>query len=289
MKPNTVKALREYFTQCTRRVFWPSDLSNLLTEHRLKWKDRDLKPTRMLEFLLEEGILKRADFVSRQYPPIVRYVCGEPSPYELAISLRRGSFLSHRTALVLHGLQVPSTRIYVNQEQTPKSISEGITQERIDLAFRRKQRYSQYVLGHRGWTYVLISGKNTGRSGIIRRPSGPNDEAVEVTDFERTLIDIVVRPAYAGGIERVSSAYQVAANRVNLDHLLDLLEKFQYLYPYHQAIGFLLERSGRPANDCEMLMKLGTKYDFYLDYEMEQPAYDKKWRIFHPLLGRVKG
>jgi hypothetical protein len=283
MKASTETALRKYFGQATRSIFWPSDLSNLLAENRRKWKDPGLKPTRMLEFLLGEGILKRGEFVSSEYPSIVRYFHGDPSPYELAISLRRKSFLSHRTALVLHGLEMPSAQICVNQEQTPKPVSEGIiTQERIDFAFKRHQRVSQYVLSHRGWNYVLINGKNTGGSGIERRPGGPNGEAIELTDLERTLIDIVVRPSYAGGIERVAAVYQAAANRIEIDHLLDLLGKFEYRYPYHQAIGFLLERSGRPRSDCDRLMKLGTPHDFYLDYEMENPAYDKKWRIFHP-------
>ena len=41
----------------------------------------------------------------------------------------------------------------------------------------------------------------------------PSGETVYVTDKERTLIDIVVRPAYAGGIEWVASPLRQVIDR----------------------------------------------------------------------------
>ena len=85
----------------------------------------DLNAEQILKVLLEEEVLCKAESRSPKYPPILRYLWGHPSSYQLAISLRRNSFLCHRTALVLHGLEQPSKLIYVNQEQTPKSPSGG--------------------------------------------------------------------------------------------------------------------------------------------------------------------
>src|SRR5882672_4945604 len=45
---------------------------------------------------------------------------------------------------------------------------------------------------------VLLSGKHTGRLGVTKT-LGPQGEQLELTDLERTLIDIAVRPTYAGG------------------------------------------------------------------------------------------
>jgi len=91
-----------------------------------------------------------------------------------------------------------------------------------------------------------------------------------------------LRPAYAGGIERVTDAYAKAADGIDVDHMIDLLQRLDHAYPYHQAIGFLLERAGRPSADCQKFEALGKEFDFYLDYGMERPAFNKKWRLYYP-------
>ena len=98
------------------------------------------------------------------------------------------------------------------------------------------------------------------------------------------FIDIVVRPAYAGGINQVADAYKQAVARIDVDHLIKLLKKMDYVYPYHQSIGFLLERAGAAENECRRLTQLGTQFDFYLDYKIKNPAYSKKWRLYYPPL-----
>jgi predicted transcriptional regulator of viral defense system len=182
---------------------------------------------------------------------------------------------------VIHGLASSSKVIYVNQEQSPKSPPEGATQESITSAFGNHQRQSNYIFKYAGTQYVLLSGKNTGRAGVIQL-KGPDGKDVDVTDLERTLIDIVVRPAYAGGTNQVADPYKHALDKIDVDHLTKLLKKMQYVYPYHQSIGFLLERAGGTEKDWRRLKNLGTDFDFYLDYKMKSPAYNKDWRLYYP-------
>jgi len=236
----------------------------------------------MVKFLLKEGLLHKAEFKSPRYAPIVRYLRGKPSPYELALPLRRNSFLCHRTALTLHGVEPPTTAtIYANQEQGAKPAAKGITQEGINTAFKYQQRKSNYIFKYGGSQFVLISGKDTGKAGVVSS-KGPQGEAVNATDLERTLIDIVVRPAYAGGLERVAAVYTETTSRIDVDYMIELLKKLNYAYPYHQSIGFLLERAGRPERDCRKFKDFGLKFDFYLDYGLKRPAYNRNWRLFHP-------
>jgi predicted transcriptional regulator of viral defense system len=68
--------------------------------------------------------------------------------------------------------------------------------------------------------------------------------------MERTFMDIVVRPAYAGGINQLANAYKQAVARIDVDHLIKLLKKMDYVYRYHQSIGFLLERTGAAESEC---------------------------------------
>ena len=235
----------------------------------------------LVKLLMQEKLVTRAEFTSNRYETIVRYVHGKHSTEELALSLQRDSFLSHGTALAIHGMAAPENTIYVNREQSPKDRSAEITQAGLKLAFKNKQRQSKYIFSHSAVRYMLLSGKHTGRAGV-KRTKTTSGETVDVTDKERTLIDVVVRPAYAGGIERIADAYAKGANGIDVDHMIDILQRLDHAYPYHQAIGFLLERAGRSSADCQKFEVLGRKVDFYLDYRMKRPAFNKKWRLYYP-------
>jgi hypothetical protein len=53
-------------------------------------------------------------------------------------------------------------------------------------------------------------------------------------------------------------------------------------YPYHQAIGFLMDRAGFSKNDTKIFKTPGMKFDFYLEQKMEKPLYDVEWRVHYP-------
>jgi predicted transcriptional regulator of viral defense system len=105
---------------------------------------------------------------------------------------------------------------------------------------------------------------------------------VDVTRLERTLIDIAVRPDYAGGIYQVREAYRAARDRVSINTLIATLRKLDYVYPYHQAIGFYMARTGYDVSRTNRLLKLGMSVDFYLTYGIKDREYDAKWRLFFP-------
>lgn len=69
---------------------------------------------------------------------------------------------------------------------------------------------------------------------------------------------------------------------VGAKELLEILKSLEHAYPYHQAIGFLMELVGFPAAETEVLRSLGLDFDFYLAHNMVRPRYDRKWRIYYP-------
>jgi hypothetical protein len=127
----------------------------------------------------------------------------------------------------------------------------------------------------------MISGKNTDRLGV-EQVAGPAGEIVQATNLERTLIDIVVRPTYGGGVSQLLKAYRAAKGRLSVDRLVSTLGQLDYVYPYHQPIGFLMERAGYPAHGIDRLHALGLSHDFYLAHGLQEPKYSKDWRLFYP-------
>ena len=267
-----------------RSVFRRRELDALFADVQADLKlQKQATAGQCIRFLESQGKLRKFEIKSLKYRNESRYAWGTPSPYEVALSLRPGAYLTHGTALALHGLldQMPKT-FYVNKEQSPKPRPSGaLTQERLDFAFSRRQRESGYVFEWDGGKAVILSGKNTNGLQVID-VSGPSGEPLVATGLERTLIDVVVRPTYAGGSFAVLDAYREARDRVSVPKLVEILDTLDYVYPYHQAIGFLMERAGYPDAACQAMRARGLGIDFYLQHGLAEPEYDAGWRLFHP-------
>ena len=110
-----------------------------------------------------------------------------------------------------------------------------------------------------------------------------NSNDLSVTDTERTLIDIAVRPAYSGGPKTVLDAYRRAAGKFSHEKLLEYLDRLDYTYPYHQAIGFYLERSVQNSKIIlAKLEQMETPIIFYLEHQISEPAFSDRWQLFYP-------
>lgn len=137
------------------------------------------------------------------------------------------------------------------------------------------------IYQHDGWDVTVINGKNTGALGV-EDVHGPANERVKVTSIERTLIDIVVRPEYSGGIFNVLDAYRAAKDRVSTNRLMSVLKKLDYIYPYHQSIGFLMERAGFDFKRYSRLKEPGIELNFYLSHGITDPMYSEEWKLYYP-------
>ncbi len=268
-----------------RRIIVQRDVTALVRRHgSTSGLAQGITATQLVPYLTEKGLLSDVSLESESdYAPIRRLCAPDASPFELALSLRKNSYLCHATAVFLHGLtdQVPQT-IYVNSEQSEKPRpAGGLSQAGIDRAFRAHQRSSRYVFIHDRHRFVILSGKQAKRYGVITI-AGPAGEELRTTDVERTLLDITVRPAYGGGVHEVLASFTAALEQVSVPKVLATLRALDYVYPYHQALGFYLERAGAPAASLQPFRALGLDFDFYLAHGLKKPAYDASWRIYHP-------
>ncbi len=278
-----------FFEQQRKRVFLETELSAMLKKYRQDWGLAvNMTVGEFIEFLLAESKLLCIQVKPKNHPNArvwTRYTWGDVSPFLLGVSYGKGAYLSHGTAVFLHALtdQLPNL-IYVNKEQSVKrgDSASGLRQLAIDRAFRSsRQRYSQFEYAYERGRFLILSGKNTGSMevGSIALEDG---STVPVTKLERTLIDIVVRPAYAGGVYMVLEAYRRAQPDVSTGTLLATLKRLDYVYPYHQAIGFYMQRAGYKPEQYERFRNLGLNYDFYLANDLRDLTYDSAWRLYYP-------
>jgi hypothetical protein len=215
-----------------------------------------------------------------------RYGLLSTSLYAVVGSFYQKAYFSHYSALYLHQLteQIPKT-LYYNLEQTPKPTTtsrKNLLQENIDRAFRKPQRQTNNQCIFEDSTIVLLNGKSTHNEGVESLTLS-DDERVKVTGIERTLIDIAVRPGYSGGVQQVLSAFERAKEMgVSINRLSAILKRLNYIYPYHQVIGFYLEKAGYSESQLAFMERQGKDFDFYLDYGLQNPVYSKRWRLYIP-------
>jgi hypothetical protein len=280
---HALPAIITWFEASPTKVFRQKDLSDLFHNKRLSWVPSGLGLMGFIAFLVARSEL-RCVKLQFSYRPETLYSWGRVSPYVLAVNAKPGAYISHGSALYLHGLtKSPQKVLYANQEQRPlKPATDPPTQQSIDIAFRRPQRLTTNVakLGRRN--LVMLNGKHTGRLGVIEL----RDDAgrpVPVTGLEQSLIDACVRPAYAGGPTAILNAFRKAAPWIAVGELAAMLKTLAYVYPYDQAIGFYLERTR--YFDAAALAPFRERpfvLDFYLDYAMKDTEYCPTWRVHFP-------
>lgn len=268
-----------------------TDIAAALRDHRAFWRlTQRTTLTSFVQFLVENGSLKNVRFTFHN-KPVYGYVWGDVPLMEVLLRLVDNSYYSHYTAMRLHGLteQAPKT-IYLSQEKSqntePYSThDEPFAQDAIDSAFNKEPRISNNQVTHGDVRIVLLTGAYRAMFGVTSSKVNIGDGEdldLRYTNLERTLIDIAVRPFYAGGVFEVAKAFENAKEKVSVNQLAAMLMRMGFGYPYHQAIGYYLERAGYKSSLVDIFKKIPQERDFYLAYGMTKKIYLKKWRLYIP-------
>jgi len=236
-----------FFEESERQVFDLSQITDIISKNAGKWRlPQTITTAEFLAFFTERTKLREVRLKFRR--AIIKYVWGNVPFYEFLLSIKREAYFSHYTAVSFHNLtdQIPKTA-YVNVEQKPNPYPKGeLKQGRIDWAFKRPTRISKNCAKYRGFMVYLLA-------------------------------------EYSGGVYEVLRAYQFARDKVSINTLVATLKKLGYLYPYHQAIGFYLERAGGYRDSqIKLLRNFNFDYDFYLVHQIKEPAYSSRWRLYYP-------
>lgn len=247
-------------------------ISDIKSNHGLKSRDKD----EIEIFLINEFFKKeiKDDFF------LYSFRDKKIDILDISSTASRTSIFSYQTALYIHDLTDKlSLNIFLNKEraESKSSISPILEQEAVDASFNKDPRISTNQKKYSNYVITLLSGQFHNGLGMI-----DFRKSYLVTDIERTLIDCVVRPFYSGGAEMILKAFKNAKGTLDIKKLLTDFSKMNFIYPYHQTIGFYLEKSGYDFQDYEPFFKFGIELKFYLEYNIQNKAYSNEWHLYFP-------
>ena len=282
---SSLPIIENFFDNSAVKSVTEKKFGDILKQHRNEWEIPSNKYTKhLIDYLLKKEMLIKNLFLDDSNETKFIYSWKTKDEYTIISGLKSDSYYSYYSAIFLHQLtfQIPKT-VYLNFEHSRAIISTdtepNLTQEAIDNAFKGSQRKSSSTYIFNDKRIILTNGKYTGKLGVLKRVNG--NQCFEYTDLERTLIDISVRPVYAGGVIEVMEAFKIAKEKLNVRRMAEYLDKLNFIYPYHQVIGFYLEKAGYPKIDVDFFKK-GMKFNFYLTYDIRNKQFSDKWKIFYP-------
>ncbi|HAN92903.1 MAG TPA: hypothetical protein DCQ33_12615 [Nitrospira sp.] len=274
-------------------ILRPSDIAKVFVQNRSFWRLAQKTTLREFSnFMVEKSELRQ---VTMTFPQQVvsGYTWGKVPFLETLLGLVKGSYYSHYTAIRIHGLteQLPKT-VYLSREKhrgesSQREVPPLYPQEKIDEAFQRPPRMSsnQVELEEEGIRVMLLEtayhewlGISTGEVNF----GGQRPLRLRYTSLERTMIDIVVRPFYSGGVFEVAKAFENAKEQLSVNAMRAMLKKLRFGYPYHQVIGYYLERAGYRSSQVELFRREPMERDFYLTHGMGKTTYNSRWRLHVP-------
>lgn len=284
-KPDIVKTF-----EAMPRVLKPRDVAKAFSENRAFW--RLTKSTSLggfIGFMCDKTALKEARFSFPQRD-VTGYVWGDVPLLKVLLNLVDHSFYSHYTAVRIHGLteQVPKT-VFLNHEKPSSSAAPtqaSFAQSAIDAAFTNPPRASKNEVTVGDLRIVFLQSAYQALLGVTADEvhlGGEGALYLRYTNLERTLIDIAVRPFYAGGVFEVAKAFENAKDKgVSVNTMASMLKRMAFSYPYHQAIGYYLERARFKSSSLDLFRKMPIDRDFYLTHQMGKTRYVQPWRLYVP-------
>jgi predicted transcriptional regulator of viral defense system len=283
------QAIDAHIDQIGSDIFTRDGIESILGQNRKNWSlPQTATVGEFIDFLVSDSHLTVLPF---KFPSLTtnRYVWRKAPILEVIATLRPRSFFCHYTAVKAHGLTMSVPKmIYVNAEQPGRSNAGGrLRQPAVNVAFFRPQRLSKNIATVGDYQVCMLSGQNTNNLGVetFEVPDIYSDDlaTVRMTNIERTLIDIAVRSSYSGGVFEVLDAYTEAAPLVSVKRMVDYLNQMRFVYPYHQAIGYLMEKSGAyKSRDIDLLRGFSRSIDFFLTHNIRDGDFIADWRLTVP-------
>lgn len=181
---------------------------------------------------------------------------GDPYVIAREMCAGRSYYLSHATAMELHRMVTqPQFTIYVSSTlRTPPRTVHGHEYRFVTI------RPTDFF----GLTQVWVT----------------KQQSVTVSDKERTLLDALRQPQYAGGVPEVAKALWISRDGIQIPRLLEYVQRLSS-GALRRRLGFLLElyRMASPAQLERLRSKLTSTYDRLDPTLPKSGSFHSRWRL----------
>lgn len=204
---------------------------------------------------------------------------------KLVDSIYIKGFFSMTTALYIQDLSnYRPELIFHSQELTPKDIdtnnanyqNKDIDQHSIDFSFQNKDyRYTKNIGQYEDYHIISLSPKYTNNVGVVQCGD------YKVSSIERALIEMVVNVHYFKNFNNLIEIFKPIKEHISIQKIIDILKVFNYIYPYYNSIGFLLEKIGFDKYELEPIKSHVDKLNFYTERIKESYNYNEYWKVYY--------
>ena len=208
------------------------------------------------------------------------------NPYEIARAMFPQGYFCNLTSIFYHSLtnQVPKA-IYICTSAKRINVN-TVNNNELRRAFIKPHRHTKHVYTLNDYKVIVVERRaRISGSGVVEShpPSTLLPNTSRVTCIERSLIDAVVSPQYNGGIVSVYTYFRNARGMLNMARLIKIYRQLDFVYPYSQSIGFLLDRADMSKHASVIYKNFPPERSFYVDHDAKTTwVYDEKWKLYYP-------
>ena len=264
------------YTLNEKRFFSINDIANILDE--LKEKNLVSNSLSQNDFylkLLYDGL--RSHTITIRDVEKIRYTLNkEFNIYDFVYSLERNGFFSMFTSLNIQGFtNFRDNFIFISKErmQRVNFSSKNITQEAIDKAFSNKPRKTKAYNTIYNYNIVMLESNNTQGVGII------NYNGYKVSSINRAFVEIISNIQYSKTPYDVIWEFRQLKDKLDINEIFKIIEKFDFIYPYYQLAGYYLEKIGFLKEELSRFFNNKTNLIFYTMKNKTNYDLDEYWGI----------
>jgi predicted transcriptional regulator of viral defense system len=217
-------------------------------------------------------ILKRGTYVVKS--PLYT---GDIPAFGIAAALVQPIAISHWSALAHHGFTTQNPRMI--QATTPHKV---ITPEmRSGNTSRPRGRATWHAFG---LEFEFISSTKE-RFWGFKRIWVNAWQQVEITDPERTALDLIIRPDIFGGIGAASEILEENLSKIDIPQLVNYALRYD-MRTVIKRLGWLLEKMDVNADHIHPLQSYPARGTILLDVNKPKgESYNSRWQIYENLKG----
>jgi len=237
-----------------------------------------MSSSKFYDRLVDIGLLSFSVFMDGSY--LTRYSFYESLTDEkLLVALKKNAFLSMSSALNYQGLsEYRDNFVFISKEQADKGYTyknTNLTQEAIDSAFGKDYRKTHMIGEYNNKHIVLLQPKYTKQYGVIEI------DGVKVSSINRALVEMIVNVQYFRNSREIINVFSKIQEYINIDEVFAITQEFNFIYPYFQSIGYILEEIGFRRIELNKFKECLSEFDFYTDKKQLKYFYNSYWKMYY--------